>query len=121
MSTSYVEYRGHGFWSYDDYLEQALALVAEEIGESLEEDWQVQLRDHWRSQSSGVYRSWIHPQLDEYITDNARTEKLIMWIRLVAGRNGISREVLEIVKLIESLVRGQLSTNEASPRDYMVT
>lgn len=34
MSTSFVEYQGRGFWSWDGYLEPVLALLANQIGDS---------------------------------------------------------------------------------------
>ena len=56
MSTSFVEYRGRGFWSLDEYLEHVLALLAERIGNSPSQEWLANLRDHWHTQSSGNFR-----------------------------------------------------------------
>ena len=66
MSSSFVEYRGRGFWSWDGYLEHVLALLADRIGSSPKQEWLVQLRDHWSTQSSGAFSGWIHPKLDEF-------------------------------------------------------
>ena len=72
MGTSFVEYRGRGFWSWDGYLEHALFLLAEAIGESPRESWLNEVRDHWREQASGMFTADIHPNLDEYLTSEDR-------------------------------------------------
>ena len=64
MSTSFVEYRGRGFWSLDDYLEHVLSLLADRIETSPDEKCLADLGEHWRAQSSGNFRGWIHPHLD---------------------------------------------------------
>lgn len=46
MGTSFVAYRGRGFWSWDGYLEHLLALLASEIGPSPNEEWLAPARDH---------------------------------------------------------------------------
>ena len=55
MGSSFVEYKGHGFWSYDAYLEHLLALIAETVGASPAEDWLTHARDHWLKMSSGGF------------------------------------------------------------------
>lgn len=45
MSSSFVEYRGRGFWSRDGYLEHVLALMVQRIGDSPEQKWLEDLRD----------------------------------------------------------------------------
>lgn len=81
MSTSFVEYRGRGFWSFDGYLEHALALLADQIGHSPNDKWLADLRDHWRDQSSGAFRGWIHPNLDEYLPEEERREQVLNCLR----------------------------------------
>lgn len=74
MSSSFVEYNGRGFWSWDGYLEHVLTLMANRIGNSPNQEWLADLRDHWREQSSGAFRGWIHPNFDEFLTDIQRRE-----------------------------------------------
>ena len=120
MSTSFVEYRGRGFWSWDGYLEPLLALLADEIGSSPGRPWLSELRDHWRSQSSGVFSAWVHPNLDEYVTSEERLETVIALIGAVTSRPGIPRELKETGRLMESLLKGEITMDESSPLDYMV-
>ncbi len=94
MSTSFVEYCGHGFWSFDDYLQHVLAILADRIGDSPGEEWQAHLRDHWRSQSSGNFRGWIHPKLDVFITTDERREKVLAYLKTWPRRR-VSREKRE--------------------------
>jgi hypothetical protein len=54
MGSSFVEYHGRGFWSWDGYLEHLLFLLANGIGPTPEESWLNDLRDHWQSQASGA-------------------------------------------------------------------
>lgn len=77
MSSSFVKYRERGFWSWDGYLEHLLALLADEVGPSPEQEWLTDLRDHWRSQASGAFGGWIHPKLDEYVTSEERLTAVI--------------------------------------------
>jgi hypothetical protein len=111
MGSSFVEYRGRGFWSRDDYLEDVLALLAHAVGDSPSEAWWSDLRDHWRLQSSGYFNGWIHPKLDEYlINDERRTEVL-----------SLTEEAEQTLKLLKALLMGELSTDASSSLDYMVT
>jgi hypothetical protein len=121
MSTSFVEYHGHGFWSFDDYLEHVLSLLADRIGSSPEERWLADVRDHWRNQSSGVFRGWIHPNLDEFITSDERCEKVLSLLKEIKSQAGLTREAQETIGLLDSLLRGKISTDESSPLDYMVS
>jgi len=121
MSTSFVGYRGRGFWSWDGYLEHVLFLLADRIGESPDEKWQADLRDHWRTQLSGEFRGWIHPNLDEFLTSDARRNTVLTLLIGLTSQPDLPREAQETVKLLELLLRGQLKTDETSPLDYMVS
>jgi hypothetical protein len=121
MSTSFVEYRGRGFWSFDGYLEHALTLLADQIGDSPNDEWLAELRDHWRAQSSGVFSGWIHPNLDEYLTSEQRHEQVLSLLRKVLSHTQLQREARETLELFEALLCGHLTTDASSPLDYMVS
>lgn len=121
MSTSFVEYRDHGFWSWDGYLEHVLALLADRIGESPNQEWLTNLRDHWRNQSSGHFRGWIHPNLDEFLGSDERRDKVLTLLKELRSQTDLPREAQETIHLLESLLRGHLNTDESSPLDYMVS
>lgn len=121
MSTSFVEYHGHGFWSFDDYLEHVLSLLADRIGSSPDQRWLADVRDHWRDQSSGAFRGWIHPNLDEFITSAERCEKVLSLLKEIKSQAGLTQEAQETIRLLDSLLRGKISTDASSPLDYMVS
>jgi hypothetical protein len=121
MSTSFVEYRGRGFWSWDGYLEHLLRLLADLIGSSGEQGWLADVRDHWRAQSSGAFRGWIHPNLDAFITDDERRDKVLALVGDIVSQSDLPREVRETAKLLNVLLREELATDASSPLDYMVT
>lgn len=83
--------------------------------------WLVELRDHWRSQSSGVFGGWIHPKLDDFLTDDKRREVVLGMLNEIRMTPGLSREAHETAQLFEALLRGQLHTDESSKLDYMVS
>jgi len=120
MGTSFVEYSGHGFWSWDGYLEHVLFLLADTIGPSRDELWLEEVRDHWRSQASGVFSAWIHPQLDEFVNSEERLKVILRLIEDTISRPGITREAIQTAELMKSLLLGEITTDASSPLDYMV-
>ena len=121
MSTSFVEYSGHGFWSWDGYLEHVLSLIADRIEISPKEEWLGKLRDHFRAQSSRGLRGSINPKLDEFVTSNERQEKVLGLVEGVISQPGITREAEETARLLMALLRGELNTDASSSLDYMVS
>lgn len=121
MSTSFVEYHGRGFWSWDGYLEHVLALLADRIGSSTEQEWLAELRDHWRTQSLGGFRGWINPRLDEFVTCEERMERVLALLEGIISQLGVTSEVEQTARLLQALLRGQLNTDASSPLDYMVS
>lgn len=120
MSTSFVEYQGYGFWSWDGYLEHVLALLADAIGSSTSQEWLRELRDHWRLHSSGVFLGFIHPGLDEFLTNDERRDTVLGLVREISESAGLTREARETAGFLESLLLGKLKTDASSPLDYMV-
>lgn len=121
MSSSFVEYRGHGFWSWDGYLEHVLALLADHIGGSPQQEWLQELRDHWRVQSSGAFRGWIHPNLDEFITNDERRDTVLAMLDDIVSQSDLPREAQQTAKFLRALLRGEITTDASSPLDYMVS
>jgi hypothetical protein len=100
MGTSFVKFHGRGFWSCDGYLEHLLFLLAEGIGSSPDETWLGELQDHWRSQASGAFSAWIHPQLDEYVNSEERLRTILELIEDVMLRADITEEVCQTAQLM---------------------
>jgi len=104
MSTSFIEYRGHGFWSWDGYLEHALALLAQSIGNSPEEDWLVSLGDRRREQSSGGFRGSINPRFDELVTNDERQKRVVSLLDGILVRPGLTCEAPNTAKFLHALM-----------------
>ena|SRR3989442_4469572 len=121
MGTSFVEYRGRGFWSWDGYLEHVLFLLVEAIGPSPQESWLNEVRDHWREQSSGTFSGWIHPNLDEYVRSEDRRSVILSLIDEVRSRRDVTPEAAETTEFFKRLILGEITTDAASPLDYMVS
>ena len=121
MGTSFVEYRGRGFWSWDGYLEHVLFLLVEAIGPSPEEPWLNEVRDHWREQSSGAFSAWIHPNLDEYVSSEDRRNVILRLIDDVRSCRDVTPEAAETAEFLRRLILGEITTDAASPLDYMVS
>ena len=120
MGTSFVEYKGRGFWSWDGYLEHALFLLAEAIGPSPQEAWLNEARDHWREQASGAFSAWIHPNLDEYLRSEARRDVTLRLIDDVHSHGDLTPEARETLEFLRRLILGEITTDAASPLDYMI-
>ena len=74
MGTSYVEYGGKGFWSWDRYLEDAFALLADATGNGDGHDRLNDACQHWTEQASGIYGGWIDSNFDEILRTDARRQ-----------------------------------------------
>ncbi len=120
MSTSFVRYRGRGFWSYDPYLEHLLALLSEAITEPVADPWLREAKEHWLRQSSGDFAAFLHPEFDEMLSSDARRDRVLELIATVVRRTDATVEVRGTGELLRKLLEGKLETDEASPRDYMV-
>ena len=119
MSTSYVEYRGRGFWSFDPYLEDALTCLADAIDPE-RQTWLSTARDHWRTQASGTFAAWMHPQLDEFLESSDRQRTFLELTASVLERTDLTSDVRATLELMCTLICGELSTDASSPLDYMV-
>lgn len=121
MGTSFVEYKGRGFWSWDGYLEHVLFLLAEAIGPSPQESWLNEVRDHWHEQASGVFSAWINPDLDEYVSTEDRRNVILELIDAVQSRPDVTPEAGATAEFLKHLILEEITTDAASPLDYMVS
>jgi hypothetical protein len=119
MGTSYVEFRGKGFWSWDGYLEDVLRFLAETAVDCDDPTWLTTARQHWLTQSSGVFNGWIHPNLDELLTTAERQSAFLRLTNAVSARDDVTPEARETLRLIVALVRGEVTTDASSPLEYI--
>jgi hypothetical protein len=117
MGTSYVEYKGYGFWSRDSYIESWLMTLISAIDKlpSLE-PWQQDLMEHWRIQAT-IDGGYMSVGLDDFLTDDSKREFLIaLSQQSLPLSKALGRRTGELfIKLLE----GQLRTDASSPIDYL--
>ena len=65
MGTSFIDYRGHGFWTRDSKIEVWLHLLCMEIAAAeAVPDWLVRARDDWHLQASVGFVGGVSPSLE---------------------------------------------------------
>ena len=119
MGTSFIKYKGFGFWSRDSFIESWLTTLIVEMRKLQGDDlktWQHALIEEWRIQII-IDGGCMSLRLDEFLIDGAR-EGLMLFLakRALNFSDPLGRETGELfIKLLE----GQLETNESSPIDYL--
>jgi hypothetical protein len=116
MGTSFVEYKGFGFWTRDSFLESWLTTLLGEIRKlPAPEPWQESLIEYWRIQST-IDGGCISVGLDKFLTDEARQDFLLSLAqRALKGSKSLERRTGEL--FVELLV-GKLKSTASSPIDY---
>jgi len=117
MGTSFVEYKGFGFWTRDSFLESWLTTLLGQIHKlPTLEPWQQSLAEHLRSQVV-IDGGCVSLGLDEFLTDDARTAFLLSLARVALG----SAKPLghRTGELFIDLLAGRLNTTASSPIDYL--
>jgi len=119
MGSSFIQYRGFGFWSYDPFIERFAGELATAIEKQNHiEDWEKGLVEHWKFQATGI-SGFVHLQIDEFIME----ERRIGFMKIVQevidshpSEDPIHQTGLFLLRLLD----GQLKTDASSPLDYMV-
>ena len=120
MGSSFIKYRDRGFWSHDAFIELFLARLAEEMASLPPADWVRAAADHWRSQASGVFAGWVHPQFDDHLAGEDRRAAILGLVAAIRVRPDAALELTQTCDLVERLLKGELLTDASSPLDYMV-
>jgi hypothetical protein len=117
MGTSFVEYKGFGFWTRDNSLESWLTTLLAEMRKlpSLE-PWQEALREHWHIQAT-IDGGVMSAGLDDFLTDGHRKDFVLSLAKGALPRSApIAHRTGE---LFIDLVAGKLKTTVSSPIDYL--
>jgi hypothetical protein len=121
MSTSFVEYRGVGFWTWDPYIEHVAGQVADTVLSREDRDgWLTELAEDWKLKSSGGFMGCICLRLDEFLIDERRREELREIIRIVTYDHSGDSPLHKTGIFLLRLLVGQIVWTAASPLDYMV-
>ena len=117
MGTSFVVYKGFGFWTHDSFLENWLTILLDEMRKlPALEPWQESLRDHWRVQAT-IDGGCMWVGLDDFLTSDERrdfvlslSKNAVKWSGPTSRRTG---------QLFIDLLQGRLRTIASSPIDYL--
>ena len=121
MSTSFIEYRGFGFWSNDSFTELLIGETASAIvAQTDPAPWLGELAAHWTLQASGPFRAWMHLELDDFLNSEERRIKLRDIVQDVADKHPKSDPIHQTGILLLRLLDGQIIWDASSPLDYMV-
>lgn len=117
MGTSFVEYKGFGFWTRDSFLESwLLTLVGEMEHLASLQPWQQALVEHWRTQA-GIDGGAMSVGLNEFLTDESRKAFTLSLARkALETSQPLGRRTGE---LFIDLLAGDLRTTVSSPIDYL--
>ena len=117
MGTSFVEYKGFGFWTRDSYLESWLTTLLEEMGKlPTPQPWQKSLMEHWRIQiivGGGV----MSLQMDEFLTDSTRKDFVLSLSK--AALKPCERLGRRTGELFVDLLACELKTTASTPIDFL--
>src|ERR1700686_2625632 len=113
MGSSFIEYRGFGFWSFDPFIERLAGEVAAAIEkQKMEEEWQAELSAHWKRQASGDFHGWVHLNLDEFLTGEERRIQLRHLVEGVVDQHPTSDDpIRETGAFLLRLLDGKLTTD----------
>jgi len=117
MGSSFIEYKGFGFWSRDSYIESWLRTLLGELEKLPTPDpWHKALIDHWRTQIV-LDGGWMTIGLDRFLTDRAREQYILTLAKRVLPLcEPLGRRTGE---LFIDLLEGGIRTNASSPVDYL--
>lgn len=117
MGTSYVAYKGNGFWTRDTFLESWLNSLLDEISRlPTLETWQESLMKRWRTQAT-IDGGVMSVGLDEFLTDRTR-ERFVLQLAKSAVEHSES-QARRTGQLFIDLLEGRLKTTASDPVDYL--
>ena len=68
MASSFIDYRGHGFWARDAQAEVWLYLLCTEVGAMADSPgWLEEARDDWSMQATAGFIGCVSPSLDRHL------------------------------------------------------
>jgi hypothetical protein len=101
MGSSFIDYRGHGFWTHDAKIEVWLHLLCAEINDADDvPDWLLHAREHWHSQATVGFIGCVSPSLDQHLGNDERRVAQLLALsdrarrRLMAYSPAIPKDVL---------------------------
>jgi hypothetical protein len=113
MGTSFIEYRGFGFWSRDSFISDWLEVLLEEIRSVRpSQPWQASLMEHWREQAA-IDGGMMELGLDEFLLDGEKRDFVLSAARTALGH--ASPDAHRTGVLFIDLLDGKVKTTVSSP------
>ena len=117
MGTSFVDYKGFGFWTRDSFLGNFLTILLAEMQKlPAREGWQEVLRKHWLLQAN-IDGGCMSLGLNDFLTNDQRREFV-----LSVAKNALEQcdpTCRRTGELFIDLLEGRLRTTSSSPIDYL--
>jgi len=122
VGSSFTEFKDYGFWSRDHFLEVWLGELAAECRKHVSpQPWLAEACEHWELQATGIFSGWVHAKLDEFLTSEERVSFFISISERVRDRFPPDHPLNQTGDLFVRLLKGELTTDAASPLNYMVS
>ncbi|MCB8977534.1 MAG: hypothetical protein H6657_08950 [Ardenticatenaceae bacterium] len=122
MGSSFTQFRDHGFWSRDHFLEGWLDVLAAECMKHMPAlPWLEAACKHWELQATGIFNGCVHAKLDEFLTDEERVSFIISISERVKDRFPQDHPLNQTGDLFVRLLKGELTTDASSPLDYIIS
>src|SRR5690242_11529495 len=100
MGSSFVEFRGKGFWSWDGYLCDLLGVLATTAIDASDPEWLTEARKEWLIEESKGICGWVSAGFSEILNSEHRVLKFLRLTDAVQRRPDLTHELAETLKLL---------------------
>lgn len=144
MASSFINFKGNGFWIKDNILNLALIFLYAKMSECELPSWAIEFRDLIKENATGEFYGFADLELDLFLTNDERT---LLFINLLDQTIEILSEVetdldktklydavknsfvldginigagrtIKVLEYLKELVKGEVTTSESDPVDY---
>lgn len=114
MGSSFVEYKGKGFWVYDPGLQVWLETLVQAIDRwSSPPEWLALARQDWHRQALGTQPAFMNPELDEFASTEEQKGVLITLSRQALAQLATNEPVVS-----HDLLNGMLRDEAIVPWEH---
>ena len=118
MGRSFVEFKGHGFWTRDEWLLDWLMAALRDINDIKNlKRWELEIGQEWDKAIATGFPGGIYPNLDALLTNDEKCQFVINLSKKI-GETAMEPRVKRLAELFVDLIEGKLKTTNSSPIDY---
>ncbi|MBO9732801.1 MAG: hypothetical protein J7623_29430 [Chitinophaga sp.] len=144
MASSFINFKGNGFWIKDNILNLTLIFLYAKMSEPELPSWAIEFENLIKKNAAGEFYGFVDLELDLFLTNDERTllfiklldqtieilskvesdlrnTKLYDSVKNAFVLDGINIEAVRLIKVLEylkGLVKGEIATNESDPIEY---